>query len=89
MVIQFIEHHAERASCIGGKFQIILSGALRPDRFKDLNDIEQRESLRIDGKPITSANAASGLNDPCAPKVPQHFCQMMSRNAVFVSDFCS
>jgi len=88
MVIQFIEHHAQRASRIRGKLRIVRRGALRPDRLKDLNDIEQRESLRIDGKPIPPANATSCLHDPCAPKIAQDFRQMMGRNAVFIRDFC-
>jgi len=87
MVIQLIEHHAQRASCIGDKLPIFLCGVLRPDRLKDLNDIEQRESLRIDGKPVPPANATSCLNDPCAAKIAQDFRQMMGRNAVFVRDF--
>ena len=87
MVLNFIEDHAQRASRIGGKFRIVLGGALRPDRFKDLNDIEQSQSLRIDGKPITPAHAANGINDSRTSEIAQDFRQMVGRNTVFMSDF--
>ena len=87
MIIKLIEHHAQRASRVGGKLRIILGGALRSDRFKDLNDIEQSESFRIDGEPISPAHATSSINDSRASEIPQDFRQMMGGNAVFVGDF--